>query len=935
MATAQPPTENLPIFNPSVFYSSDSSGLTIDQANALYVHYPYAQGTVNFPDIEVSNNALVDNDLTITGLTTSGDIISENSLIVSGDTTLGMGAVSDPANITNANLNTTYTYIASSISGLTNKYPVLNSVNGMYLAITGNSDSAGAIQLYNTAAGTGNGIAYSFRQMTGTGAWTDVFYIRKNGRVSILNYLDFTSSSTTPYILYKDNTQQNTAYTGAGALAGSYTSTNLTIDANGKITAISNGSGGGGGASLSANQTFTGLNTFSQVLTGTVGAAFGTNQSTDAAIFKCPVYSTSGSSTNPLEYGLDVSSGTYTDKSIPSRKYNDARYASLSANTFTGIQTFSSTVQGTNTTTPMLYPNTITTFTSPQSLVNKAFTDATYLPLTGSPSTGASYTFNAAQQFNSGINVSASNTSIFNGGAGIFKTCQIGANGVNDYLTIRAPIYTDLPGSVKPMSYLNDVSTYTPLTDNMIMNKKYIDNIIGTGSNLSITSLTTSAGATIGTNLQVNGNTILGDGIGTDTTSINGNIFGSTNTTPLSYPSTVVSFSSSTQNIPSIAYTNANYASIANNNTFSGTQTFTSTVQGDATGVYPLIYPASVTNYSSNHSIPDRGYNDGIYLRVAGSSSQTAAGTYTFSNPPTMSGANISSSSIPNSALANGSLYMTTTSAQTVSGAKNFTTAPTLSGANITAATIPSSALVDTFLTSGANTYTGIQSYSNTIQGTNSTSAISYTASISNAAFSTSQHIPSKGYCDYQYLIAQSGTAQAANNVMNFSANNTHSGTETFSGLINANNGISVNSNVMLSSTGNVWGKSYREKLSAATINTAGTVYTIDWSTSGTSTLNTAPTANFTLNIWNASMSSTQTTVMTLLYSNTGKFKPATVNFYSDSGTTLLTVYIAWLGGTPTIATSTFTACTFSLFPSGVIDATANNICLLTLGNYY
>ncbi len=42
-------------------------------------------------------------------------------------------------------------------------------------------------------------------------------------------------------VKYVDNTIQNSAYTGAANLAGSYTEANITIDANGKITSISNG----------------------------------------------------------------------------------------------------------------------------------------------------------------------------------------------------------------------------------------------------------------------------------------------------------------------------------------------------------------------------------------------------------------------------------------------------------------------------------------------------------------------------------------------------------------------------------------------------------------------------------------------------------------------------------------------------------------------
>ena len=41
-------------------------------------------------------------------------------------------------------------------------------------------------------------------------------------------------------ITFPDATIQNSAFTGAGALACSYTEADITIDANGKITAISN-----------------------------------------------------------------------------------------------------------------------------------------------------------------------------------------------------------------------------------------------------------------------------------------------------------------------------------------------------------------------------------------------------------------------------------------------------------------------------------------------------------------------------------------------------------------------------------------------------------------------------------------------------------------------------------------------------------------------
>ena len=52
-----------------------------------------------------------------------------------------------------------------------------------------------------------------------------------------------------------DNTIQNSAFTGAGTLSGTYNLSNITIDANGKITSLSSG--------LTSNNNFTGINNFS------------------------------------------------------------------------------------------------------------------------------------------------------------------------------------------------------------------------------------------------------------------------------------------------------------------------------------------------------------------------------------------------------------------------------------------------------------------------------------------------------------------------------------------------------------------------------------------------------------------------------------------------------------------------------------------------
>ena len=54
MASYLPPTENLPIFDPSVFQNAGEEALTINNASKYFLKYPNAQGTENLQTTNVN-----------------------------------------------------------------------------------------------------------------------------------------------------------------------------------------------------------------------------------------------------------------------------------------------------------------------------------------------------------------------------------------------------------------------------------------------------------------------------------------------------------------------------------------------------------------------------------------------------------------------------------------------------------------------------------------------------------------------------------------------------------------------------------------------------------------------------------------------------------------------------------------------------------------
>ncbi len=209
MSIYSPPTQNVAIFDTELFKTSDKS-ITQGEADKRYLRFPIAQGTETLQTIAVNGVATFNSSTEFYGANTMFN--------PHGQSELNTFLIRDPSSNKALGFNP---------NAINNTGDPFISPGDAYIGCNGQW------ALSNFTSTRTNGIRFANTNLLiGYGGLGD----------NPNNTITFTDSAiqiSANGLTFSDSTVQNSAFTGG--TPGTYTNTNMTIDANGRISAISNG----------------------------------------------------------------------------------------------------------------------------------------------------------------------------------------------------------------------------------------------------------------------------------------------------------------------------------------------------------------------------------------------------------------------------------------------------------------------------------------------------------------------------------------------------------------------------------------------------------------------------------------------------------------------------------------------------------------------
>jgi hypothetical protein len=337
MSVNTPPTENIPIFDPSVFPSASGTALTIASGSKYFLTYPVAQGSEIFPSNVTLQSTLTDASGDVG---TSGQILSSTGTGTnwinssSNNATINYNTSSLPFTLpVPAQANTYYTFTGTTPAGGILTIPISGITTGTYIFIKNLSSTVG-MNILTTYVKFGTSTTSTAARSIPNGAnialyfngsyWVETQFTNFLYNVNVSGYIDMdatavmytnridkslTSGLGTETTLFKTLTQTDLsicetlpspyivriANTTAGASGGSVYCSNVGFDGSGINNALdpTGASGGnlklghaltsgplyiGGGANTAVHTTGPIIIGSDSTATGGINIGTGTNQ---------------------------------------------------------------------------------------------------------------------------------------------------------------------------------------------------------------------------------------------------------------------------------------------------------------------------------------------------------------------------------------------------------------------------------------------------------------------------------------------------------------------------------------------------------------------------------------------------------------------------------------------------------------------------------